>query len=179
MPLMPVKINSPASINFAIPIVSSLVFSMHNGKLVGPVDGFGSVDWDYIRTIAVKRAIAMRSQGFVHPATLVPSELEYAEGYRARMSVLWNKMRPIPPSNATKQFQKPNHQQQKTNHPQQKQNHPQQHKPNQSKPNQPKPQHPKPTQQQHKPASPKPAQTKEPPKSKPAEKPKTEKPTKQ
>src|SRR5690349_5554173 len=174
MPLMPVKINSPASINFAIPIVSSLVFSMHNGKLVGPVDGFGSVDWDYIRTIAVKRAIAMRSQGFVHPATLVPSELEYAEGYRARMSVLWNKMRPIPPSNATKQFQKPNHQQQKTNHPQHKQNHPQQHKPNQSKPNQPKPQHPKPTQQQHKPASPKPAQTKEPSKSKPAEKPKTE-----
>jgi fructose 1,6-bisphosphate aldolase/phosphatase len=162
MPLMPVKINSPASINFAIPIVSSLVFSMHNGKLIGPVDGFGSVDWDYIRTIAVKRAIAMRSQGFVHPATLVPSELEYAEGYRARMSVLWNKMRPIPSSNATKQFQKPNNQQQKTNHPQQ-------HKPNQSKP-----QHTKPTHQQHKPA-----QSKESTKSKPAEKPKTEKQTKQ
>ncbi|MBI3639818.1 MAG: fructose 1,6-bisphosphatase [Thaumarchaeota archaeon] len=160
MPLMPVKINSPASINFAIPIVSSLVFSMHNGKLVGPVDGFGSVDWDYIRTIAVKRAIAMRSQGFVHPATLVPSELEYAEGYRARMSVLWSKMRPIPSDNATKQFQKPNH--------------PQQHKPNQSKPQHPKPIHP----QQHKPSLPKPAQTKEPTKSKPAEKPKTEKQTK-
>ncbi|MGI0026750.1 MAG: fructose-1,6-bisphosphate aldolase/phosphatase [Nitrosopumilaceae archaeon] len=166
MPLMPVKINSPASINFAIPIVISLVFSMHNGKLVGPVDGFGSVDWDYIRTIAVKRAIAMRSQGFVHPATLVPSELEYAEGYRARMSVLWNKMRPIPSDNASKQFQKPNH--------------PQQHKPNQSKPNQPKPQHPKPTHpQQHKPSQLKPAQTKEPQKSKPTEKPKTEKLTKQ
>ena len=96
MPLMPVKINSSASINFAIPIVSALVFSMHNGKLVGPVDGFSTADWDYIRTIAVKRAIAIRSQGFIHPATLVPSELEYAEGYRARMSVLWSKMRPIP-----------------------------------------------------------------------------------
>ena len=96
MPLMPVKINSPASINFAIPIVSALVFSMHNGKLVGPVDGFSTADWDYIRTIATKRAIAIRSQGFIHPATLVPSELEYAEGYRARMSVLWNKMRPLP-----------------------------------------------------------------------------------
>ena len=157
MPLMPVKINSPASINFAIPIVSSLVFSMHNGKLVGPVDGFGSVDWDYIRTIAVKRAIAMRSQGFVHPATLVPSELEYAEGYRARMSVLWSKMRPIPSSNASKPFQKPNH--------------PQQHKPNQ-----PKPQHPKTNHSQHhKPSQPKPTQAKEVPKSKPAEKPKTEK----
>jgi len=106
MPLMPVKINSSASINFAIPIVSSLVFSMHNGKLVGPVDGFGTADWDYIRTIAVKRAIAMRSQGFVHPATLVPSELEYAEGYRARMSVLWNKMRPISSSHTSKQIHK-------------------------------------------------------------------------
>ena len=107
MPLMPVKINSPASINFAIPIVSSLVFSMHNGKLTGPVDGFSTADWDYIRTIAVKRAIAMRSQGFVHPATLVPSELEYAEGYRAIMNVLWSKMKPIGPSHTSK----PHHQQ--------------------------------------------------------------------
>ena len=107
MPLMPVKINSSASINFAIPIVSALVFSMHHGKLIGPVHGFSTADWDYIRTIAVKRAIAIRSQGFIHPATLVPSELEYAEGYRARMSVLWSKMRPIP-GNRTHQS---NHQQ--------------------------------------------------------------------
>lgn len=99
--LMPVKINSPASINFAIPIVSSLVFSMHNGRLIGPVDGFGTDDWDYIRTIATKRALAMRSQGFVHPATLVPSELEYAEGYRARMNVLWSKMKPLGSSHAS------------------------------------------------------------------------------
>jgi len=99
--LMPVKINSPASINFAIPIVSSLVFSMHNGRLIGPVDGFGTDDWDYIRTIATKRALAMRSQGFVHPATLVPSELEYAEGYRARMNVLWSKMKSLGSSHAS------------------------------------------------------------------------------
>lgn len=105
--LMPVKINSPASINFAIPIVSSLVFSMHNGKLVGPVDGFGTDDWDYIRTIATKRALIMRSQGFVHPATLVPSELEYAEGYRARMNVLWSKMKPLDSSHTSH----PHHQQ--------------------------------------------------------------------
>ena len=37
----------------------------------------------------------MRSQGFVHPATLVPSELEYAEGYKARMSVLESKMKSL------------------------------------------------------------------------------------
>jgi fructose 1,6-bisphosphate aldolase/phosphatase len=110
MPLMPVKINSPASINYAIPIVSALVFSMHNGVLTGPVDGFESVDWDYVRNIAMRRAMAIRSQGFVHPATLVPDELEYGVGYRARMSILWSRMRPIPGSspNVKNHGQKPN-----------------------------------------------------------------------
>ena len=95
MPLMPVKLNSAATINFCIPIVEALVFSMHNGRLTGPFDGFSTPDWDYIREIATKKALAMRSQGFVHPATLVPSELEYAEGYKARMSVLESKMKPL------------------------------------------------------------------------------------
>jgi len=95
MPLMPVKLNSPATINFCIPIVEALVFSMHNGKFTGPFDGFSTPDWDYIREIATKKAMAIRSQGFIHPATLVPSELEYAEGYKARMSVLESKMKPM------------------------------------------------------------------------------------
>jgi len=101
MPLMPVKLNSAASINFCIPIVEALVFSMHNGKLVGPFDGFSTPDWDYIREIATKKAITIRSQGFIHPATLVPSELEYAEGYKARMSVLESKMKPIEGNNSS------------------------------------------------------------------------------
>jgi len=95
MPLMPVKLNSAATINFCIPIVEALVFSMHNGKFTGPFDGFSTPDWDYIREIATKKAMTMRSQGFFHPATLVPSELEYAEGYKARMAVLEGKMKPI------------------------------------------------------------------------------------
>ena len=95
MPLMPVKLNSAATINFCIPIVEALVFSMHNGKFTGPFDGFSTPDWDYIREIATKKAMSMRSQGFIHPATLVPSELEYAEGYKARMSVLESKMKPM------------------------------------------------------------------------------------
>ncbi len=95
MPLMPVKLNSAASINFCIPIVEALVFSMHNGKFTGPFDGFSTPDWDYIREIATKKAMGIRSQGFIHPATLVPSELEYAEGYRARMDVLESKMKPM------------------------------------------------------------------------------------
>jgi len=98
MPLMPVKLNSPATINYCIPIVEALVFSMHEGKLVGPYDGFSTPDWDHIREIATKRALAIRSQGFIHPATLVPSELEYAEGYKDRISVLKSKMNPLPES---------------------------------------------------------------------------------
>lgn len=137
MPLMPVKLNTPASINFAIPIVSSLVFSMHNGRLVGPVDGFATADWDYIRNIATERAIAMRSQGFVHPATLVPAELEYAEGYRARMNVLWSKMKPIGHNN-----QKPQHTQTHAKPHQQKPANP---KPHLQKSSAPKPQKPKPS----------------------------------
>ena len=101
MPLMPVKLNSAATINFCIPIVEALVFSMHNGKFTGPFDGFSTPDWDYIREIATKKAIAIRSQGFIHPATLVPSELEYAEGYKARMAVLEEKMKPIEGSNSS------------------------------------------------------------------------------
>ena len=108
MPLMPVKLNSAASINFCIPIVEALVFSMHNGKFTGPFDGFSTPDWDYIREIATKKALAMRSQGFIHPATLVPSELEYAEGYRARMEILETKMKPIEES-STKSQKKENY----------------------------------------------------------------------
>jgi len=103
MPLMPVKLNSAATINFCIPIVEALVFSMHNGKFVGPFDGFSTPDWDYIREIATKKALAMRSQGFIHPATLVPSELEYAEGYNARMSVLQSKMKSVEGSTSSGQ----------------------------------------------------------------------------
>ncbi len=95
MPLMPVRLNSAATIDFCIPIVESLVFSMHEGRLTGPFDGFSTPDWDYVREIATKKALAIRSQGFIHPATLVPSELEYAEGYKARMDVLRSKMRPV------------------------------------------------------------------------------------
>ena len=68
---------------------------MHNGKFTGPFDGFSTPDWDHIREIATKKALAMRSQGFIHPATLVPDELEYAEGYNDRMNILKSKMKPM------------------------------------------------------------------------------------
>jgi fructose 1,6-bisphosphate aldolase/phosphatase len=95
MPLMPVKLNSAASINYAIPIVSCLVFSMHNGKLTGPHDGFGTADWDLQRLWASERGMIMRNQGFIHPATLVPDELEYNKGYEARMDKLNRKFKDV------------------------------------------------------------------------------------
>ena len=42
---------------------------------------------------AAERAMIMRNQGFIHPATLVPDELEYNKGYEARMSKLQSKFR--------------------------------------------------------------------------------------
>jgi len=95
MPLMPVKLNSAASLNYSIPIVSCLLFSMHNGKLTGPHDGFGTIDWDLQRMRASERAMIMRNQGFIHPATLVPEELEYNKGYEARMSKLQSKFKDL------------------------------------------------------------------------------------
>lgn len=95
MPLMPVKLNSAASLNYSIPIVSCLLFSMHNGKLTGPHDGFGTADWDLQRMRASERAMIIRNQGFIHPATLVPDELEYNKGYEARMSKLESKFRDL------------------------------------------------------------------------------------
>jgi fructose 1,6-bisphosphate aldolase/phosphatase len=93
MPLMPVKLNSAASLNYSIPIVSCLLFSMHNGRFTGPHDGFGTADWDLQRMRASERAMIMRNQGFIHPATLVPDELEYNKGYEARMSKLEGKFK--------------------------------------------------------------------------------------
>jgi fructose 1,6-bisphosphate aldolase/phosphatase len=95
MPLMPVKLNSAASVNYSIPIVSCSLFSMHNGNLTGPHDGFGTADWDLQRIWAAERAMIIRNQGFIHPATLVPDELEYNKGYEARMAKLNQKFKGV------------------------------------------------------------------------------------
>jgi fructose 1,6-bisphosphate aldolase/phosphatase len=109
MPLMPVKINTAATIDFCIPLIEALVFSMHNGKFTGPFDGFSTPDWDYVRQIATQKALAMRSQGFIHPATLVPAELEYAEGYKAVIDGLSKKMKPLGKKNTqgSKKYEDP------------------------------------------------------------------------
>ena len=59
---------------------------MHEGKFTAHIDAFDTPDWDYFRNKAVIKAEYMREQGFVHPATLIPEELEYNKGYQAIMS---------------------------------------------------------------------------------------------
>lgn len=88
MPLMPVAINSPASTNYCIPMVSSALYSMKNGKFVGPLDGFGDESWDGVRKKALEKAESIREQGFFYPATLGPDELEYNEGFKEFMESL-------------------------------------------------------------------------------------------
>ncbi len=86
LPLMPVRMRPSASSNFCIPIVSCILFSMHEGKFTAFTDAFDTPDWDYYRNKAVEKAEYMREQGFVHPATLVPEELEYSPGYKSVMA---------------------------------------------------------------------------------------------
>jgi fructose 1,6-bisphosphate aldolase/phosphatase len=66
MPLIPVKLNSTANVNYALPIVSCLVFSMHDGKLTGSYDGFGTADWNLQKMCTSERAMIMRNQGFIY-----------------------------------------------------------------------------------------------------------------
>ena len=52
-------------------------------------------NWDLQRMWASERAMIIRNQGFIHPATLVPEELEYNKGYEARMAKLNKKFKDI------------------------------------------------------------------------------------
>ncbi len=77
MALMPVKLNSPASVYYCNPIVSGLYFSMHNGKFTAFGDAFDDPIFDEVRRLATQKSFAMREQGFVMPAMLPMEEIEY------------------------------------------------------------------------------------------------------
>ena len=76
-PLMPVKLNSPASVHYCIPIVQAVAFNTHEGKMTEFVDMFDDPFWDYIRRKASEKSIALREQGFTEPSMLPRDELEY------------------------------------------------------------------------------------------------------
>ncbi len=88
MPLMPVARNTPSTPNYCIPMVSASLFSIKGGKLGQSIDAFATSDWDYFRNKAVEKSEMMRAQGFIHPATLIPNELEYNLGYKNVMRKL-------------------------------------------------------------------------------------------
>lgn len=76
-PLMPVKRNTSVSFFDGPPIVSSMAFCVHHGKLTHPADVFDHPYWGYIREKASRKAYEIREQGFSGAAMLPYSELEY------------------------------------------------------------------------------------------------------
>jgi fructose 1,6-bisphosphate aldolase/phosphatase len=76
-PLMPVGLNSGISYFDGPPCVSCAAFSMHGGKLTGPIDTFAHPFWQSVRLRVAEKAVEMRKQGFFGPAMLPMGELEY------------------------------------------------------------------------------------------------------
>jgi fructose 1,6-bisphosphate aldolase/phosphatase len=74
---MPVKKNSTISFFDGPAIVSALAFSMQKGILTEPADCFDHPYWDYVRLRSAQKTEEMRKQGFVGPAMLPMTELEY------------------------------------------------------------------------------------------------------
>jgi fructose 1,6-bisphosphate aldolase/phosphatase len=91
-PLMPVKAKSPVSFFDGPPIVSCLAFSVHEGRLTGPVDAFDHPYWDWVREKAARKAHDIREQGFSGPAMLGIHDLEYV-GINHRLDALDEKFR--------------------------------------------------------------------------------------
>jgi fructose 1,6-bisphosphate aldolase/phosphatase len=75
--LMPVKKNSTISFFDGPAVVSALAFCVQNGILTEPADCFDHPYWDMVREKAARKTEEMRRQGFVGPAMLPMSELEY------------------------------------------------------------------------------------------------------
>ncbi len=87
MPLMPVTLNSATSYFDGPPLVSCAAFSVHGGRLTGPLDPFAHPFWDYIRQRVSEKSVEMRRQGFFGPAMLPMSELEYT-GIKEKLAEL-------------------------------------------------------------------------------------------
>ena len=86
-PLMPVKMGSGVSFFDGPPIVSSLAFCVHDGKLTEPTDAFDHPYWDWVRNKVAEKAHSIREQGFSGAAMLPYADLEYG-GIKARMQAL-------------------------------------------------------------------------------------------
>ncbi len=86
-PLMPVLTGTTASYFDGPPMVSCLMFSIHEGRLTGPIDAFAHPFWEYVRNRVSEKAVEIRQQGFFEPAMLPCTELEYG-GISERLAKL-------------------------------------------------------------------------------------------
>ena len=64
-------------------------------QTTGPHDSFGTAEWVLQRMWAYERAMMMYNQGFIHPATHAPDELEYNKGYKVNVNKLNEKFKDI------------------------------------------------------------------------------------
>ncbi len=80
MPMMPISINTAVASAYCVPLVACMAYSVTKvGKLSTGVDLFGNPVWDATRLKAQRKAEDMRQQGFVGPAMLPVTELEYSD----------------------------------------------------------------------------------------------------
>jgi fructose 1,6-bisphosphate aldolase/phosphatase len=77
MPLMPVPLTTGTSYFDGPPLITCAAFCVHEGKLTEPLDAFAHPFWDHVRDRAASKGLEMRRQGFMGPAMLPMSELEY------------------------------------------------------------------------------------------------------
>ena len=89
-PLMPIRMNfytgwdhtkNPSMEPFCCPIVSSIGYSIIDGRISQAVDHFDSHIFDEVRKKAATKFAMIRENGFIEPAMLPDGEVEYVEGY--------------------------------------------------------------------------------------------------
>lgn len=100
-PLMPVRLDSGTSYFDGPPLVSCAAYSVHAGKLTGPLDAFAHPFWDAVRLRVADKAVDMRRQGFFGAAMLPMGELEYT-GIVERLSALDKRFAVRPPGAAAR-----------------------------------------------------------------------------
>ena len=109
MPLMPVALNTPVTGIYCLPLVSCAGFSLDAEGYFsdGVVDIFDNPAWDYVRTRAQEKALAMRDQGWSGAAMLPYNELEYSgfrdtvEGLMSQFAVRDGQMATTPASSSS------------------------------------------------------------------------------
>jgi fructose 1,6-bisphosphate aldolase/phosphatase len=88
MPWMPVAINTAVTGPYCLPLIACMAYSVtKEGKLSAGVDVFGNPAWDNTRLKAQRKGEDIRQQGFIGPAMLPMTELEYS-AFRSSLNAL-------------------------------------------------------------------------------------------